>query len=120
MVFFVQYTGTWYEAGRYPMSFQSSNGRCTIATYQATDEFTISVNNSEVSTDRFGRTERTVLLGQGEQTYPSTMPNAVKVSFNFNNKFINFFANFFSSFSNKPNYFVYETDYDSYALGKYI
>ena len=33
------------------MSFQSSNGRCTIATYQATDEFTISVNNSEVKAE---------------------------------------------------------------------
>ena len=100
------------------MSFQSSNGRCTIATYELLDSSGFSVNNSEVSTDRFGRTERTVLLGQAEQTYPDTMPNAVKVSFNFNNKFINFFANFFST--NKPNYFVYESDYDSYALGNFF
>ena len=46
------------------MSFQSSNGRCVIATYDAIDATTISVNNSEVSTNRFGVTQRSVLLGK--------------------------------------------------------
>ena len=100
------------------MSFQNDNGRCTVATYAAIDETTISVNNSEISTTRFGQTKRSELLGQAEQVYPDTQPNALKVTFNFSNKLIDFFANLGNSFSNVPNYSVMDTDYESYALGK--
>ena len=97
------------------MSFQSDNGRCTIATYEAIDQTSVSVNNSEVATKRFGKVERSVLLGQAIQT-DTNVPNGLRVSFNFKNKLINFFANLFESTT--PNYYVMETDYDSYALGK--
>ena len=99
------------------MSFQNDNGRCTVATYEAIDATTISVNNSQISTTRFGQNIRSELLGQAEQVYPDSQPNALKVSFNFSNKFVNFFANIGNSFSNTPNYKVLDTDYESYALG---
>ena len=102
------------------MSFQSNNGRCTVATYEAIDETTISVNNSEISTGRFGQTKRSELIGRGEQTYPDSQPNGLKVTFSFSNKIIDFFANLAFSFTKKPNYYVYETDYESYALGELL
>merc|ERR1712179_823670 len=83
-----RYAGKWYEDGRY-----------TVATYEAIDETTISVNNSEISTGRFGQTKRSEIIGRGEQTYPDSQPNGLKVTFSFSNKVIDFFANLAFSFS---------------------
>ena len=74
----------------------------------------ISINNSEVSTTRFGVKERSILAGQAVLV-SSAVPNGLSGSFNFSNPFVNFFANLFRS--KKANYFVLETDYTTYALG---
>ena len=100
------------------MSFANDNSRCTIGTYAAIDATTISVNNSGISTTRFGQAKRMELLGQGVQINPNSRPNQLKVTFNFNNKISDFFANLGSMFSNIPNYKVVDTDYESYALSE--
>ena len=100
------------------MSFQSDDGRCGGATYEATDdEYTVSVNNTEIGPSGKDLWKKSYLLGKAVQTDPESFPNAFSVSFNFENKFINFFANVFRS--GAPNYYVAETDYDSYVLGIY-
>ena len=76
------------------------------------------MNNSVISTTRFGQAKRMELLGQGVQVNPNSRPNQLKVTFNFNNKISDFFANLGSMFSNIPNYKVVDTDYESYALSE--
>merc|ERR1711953_207811 len=70
-----RYLGEWFDVGRYPMSFQSDEGRCGGATYGATDdEFKVSVNNSEISPASKGQYKRVFLIGEAVQTDPVDFP----------------------------------------------
>merc|ERR1712123_526588 len=109
-----KYAGTWYEAGRYSMSFQSDKGHCGIVHYGEVDETTISVNNSEIEPGKKNQMKRTYIIGDAVQP-DASFPNQLTVKFDFNNKVANFFYNLFSG--DEPNYFIMETDYKKYSLG---
>ena len=98
------------------MSFQSDEGHCGIVHYGKVDDITVSVNNSEIQPAKKGKMKRTFIIGEAYQTEPDTFPNKIHVGFNFNNKVANFFYNLFSG--DGDNYWVMETDYDRYSLGK--
>merc|ERR1711990_542371 len=70
-----KYGGTWYEAGRYSMKFQSDEARCGIVHYDKIDETTVGVNNSEIIPAKKGKTKRRYILGQAKQTDPQEFPN---------------------------------------------
>merc|ERR1712168_173619 len=109
-----RYGGTWYEAARYPMSFQSDDGQCGIVHYGKVDDITVSVNNSEIQPAKKGKMKRTFITGEAYQTEPESFPNKIHVGFEFNNKVANFFYNLFSG--GGDNYWVMETDYNKYSL----
>ena len=98
------------------MSFQSDEGHCGIVHYGKVDDITVSVNNSEIQPAKKGKMKRTFIIGEAYQTEPDTFPNKIHVGFNFNNKVANFFYNLFSG--DGDNYWVMETDYNRYSLGK--
>ena len=72
------------------------------------------VNNSQVADQPSGITRRTVALGQGERVDPN-IENGLRVTFNFRNPIAAFFNQLFTP--QRPNYYVWETDYTRYAVG---
>ena len=111
-----KYAGTWYEAGRYSMKFQSDQGHCGIVHYDQIDAKTVSVNNSEIEPGKKKQMKRTYIIGDAVQP-DAEFPNQLTVKFDFQSKVANFFYNLFSG--DDPNYFVMETDYKTFSLGNH-
>ena len=74
------------------------------------------MNNSEIEPGKKNQMKRTYILGSAHQTDPDAFPNKLNVKFDFNSKVANFFYNLFVG--DEDNYWVMETDYNKYSLGK--
>ena len=74
------------------------------------------VNNSQVADQPSGIVRRTVALGQAERV-DMNIENGLRVTFNFRNPIAAFFNQLFTP--QRPNYYVWETDYTRYAVGLY-
>ena len=93
------YMGIWYEIQRSQWQpYGSGKNECTVAHYSNLEDGTFDVYNSRQ--DDNGSSTREGLTGTGDAIYNG----AFYVSF------------YFFQFSTQPNYWIVDTDYDTYAL----